>query len=194
MAKRVNVEAHPSQLALTKVDSNVLLELFPFAIILDHDMRISKCGEKLLETWMIQHPYRKPATFFQSSVTTHLKLRRPKGIEFNWKTVVLMHTVIFELELIRGEDPHVRELGLDESLADIASNMAALKTDDIGGATADGGGGGGCAAAGGEEGAIGGVTKPDANAQNSSAYRLLLKGQMRYIADIDAIVFLCSPV
>lgn len=181
MAKRVNVKAHESQLALPKVDSNVLLELFPFAIILDHDMRISKCGEKLLETWMVQNPYRKPSTFFQSVVTTHLKLRRPKGIEFNWKTVILMHTINFELELIRNEDPRVQEMGLDESLADITSNMAAVKTS---------------AADGSDEAATGGAAAVDVknNPDEKNAYRLLLKGQMRYISDIDAIVFLCSPV
>lgn len=29
---------------------------------------------------------------------------------------------------------------------------------------------------------------------NSTATRILLKGQMRHMADIDAIVFLCSPL
>lgn len=38
MAKRVNMRAHPSQLELGHVDSNIMLELFPFAVVLDHDM------------------------------------------------------------------------------------------------------------------------------------------------------------
>lgn len=29
---------------------------------------------------------------------------------------------------------------------------------------------------------------------NSASTRILLKGQMRHMADIDAIVFLCSPL
>lgn len=186
MAERVNIKAHPSQLSLPKVDSNVLLELFPFAIILDHDMRISKCGEKLLETWIQQNPNKKPSTFFNSCVTNQLKLRRPKGIDFNWSTVVLMHTVIFELELIRAEDPKVEDMiGVDDGLADIAQNMslsddadelsdeAAVAPEDI-------------------PDAVGAGAKPGRGLQGN--YRLLLKGQMRYIADIDAIVFLCSPV
>lgn len=51
MAKRVNLQAHESQLNLEKVDSVVLLELFPFALILDHDMKIKGAGEKVFESW-----------------------------------------------------------------------------------------------------------------------------------------------
>lgn len=178
MADRVNIKAHASQLSLAKVDSNVLLELFPFAIILDHDMHISKCGEKLLETWILQNPNKKPSTFFTSVATKHLKLRRPKGIAFNWQTVCLMHTVIFELELIRSENPNVTEVDLDESLTEIAKNMELKECENI--AAEDipdqAGGGGDCLRG------------------TQGNYRLLLKGQMRYIQDIDRIVFLCSPV
>lgn len=187
MAERVNVKAHPSQLSLPKVDSNVLLELFPFAIILDHNMRISKCGEKLLETYIQQNPHKKPSTFYDGCVTSHMKLRRPKGIDFNWATVVLMQTVIFELELIRADDPKVVDLlGVDESMADIAQNMSLA--DDVGGHIDA------------EAAAVAPEDIPDAVGAGSKGgraqgnYRLLLKGQMRYIADIDAIVFLCSPV
>lgn len=51
MAKRINLQAHESQLNLEKVDSCVLLELFPFALILDHDMKIKTAGEKVFESW-----------------------------------------------------------------------------------------------------------------------------------------------
>lgn len=54
MAKRINLQAHESQLNLEKVDSNVLLELFPFALILDHEMKIKGAGEKVFESWYIQ--------------------------------------------------------------------------------------------------------------------------------------------
>lgn len=47
MAKRVNIEAHPSQLSLGSVDISIILELFPFALVLDHDMRIQRAGEKV---------------------------------------------------------------------------------------------------------------------------------------------------
>lgn len=51
MAKRINVCAHESQMNLETVDSVVLLELFPFALILDHDMKIKGAGEKIFESW-----------------------------------------------------------------------------------------------------------------------------------------------
>lgn len=183
MSKRVNVAAHPSQMSLEKVDSNVLLELFPFAIILDQNMHIKRCGEKLLETWIVQNPHKKPEKFYNSVVTEYFKLRRPKGITFNWKTVTLMHTVIFELELIRSsvgdeqpdddddEDmPVIDAISVDTqklSLAEVAEEnelVAASSTD----------------------------AAKQRGAQNN--YRLLLKGQMRYITDLDSIVFLCSPL
>lgn len=103
MAKRVNIRAHPSQLELGKVDSHVLLELFPFALILDHDMCISSAGEKIIETWIVQNPLKPPTSFLGSLLTDIFKLRRPKGINVDWETVIQMNLVIFELELNRGD-------------------------------------------------------------------------------------------
>lgn len=103
MAQRVNVTAHPSQLLLGKVDSQVLLELFPFALILNHDMCITSAGEKIIETWILQNPRKPPQLFLGSHITDVFKLRRPKGISFSWQTVVHMSLVIFELELLRSE-------------------------------------------------------------------------------------------
>lgn len=191
MAKRVNIQAHPSQISLDKVDSNVLLELFPFAIILDQDMRIKRCGEKLLETWIVQNPSKKPDKFYNSVVTEFFKLRRPKGITFNWKTVILMHTVIFELELIRSsgsEMPDDIEVDDEDEAAggavggNVDEQMAlaakGLSVEDAA-----------------EEQALVAASSTDAAKQRGAQnnYRLLLKGQMRYISDLDSIVFLCSP-
>lgn len=103
MTKRVNVRAHPSQLELGHVDSNILLELFPFAVILDHDMNISRAGEKILETWILQNPSKPPQSFWGSRLNDIFKIRRPKGLRVDWSTVMQMNLVIFELELIRGE-------------------------------------------------------------------------------------------
>lgn len=187
MAKRVNVAAHPSQLSLEKVDSNVLLELFPFAIILDQNMHIKRCGEKLLETWIVQNPHKKPEKFYNSVVTEYFKLRRPKGITFNWKTVTLMHTVIFELELIRSSIDEQLEDDEDEDDEDMAAPVAdaisvdtqKLSLEEVA-----------------EENALVAASSTDAAKQRGALnnYRLLLKGQMRYIADLDSIVFLCSPL
>lgn len=184
MAKRVNVAAHPSQLSLEKVDSNVLLELFPFAIILDQNMHIKRCGEKLLETWIVQNPHKKPEKFYNSVVTEFFKLRRPKGITFNWKTVTLMHTVIFELELIRSTGDEQADDDDDEDLPEASTDansveMQKLSVEEVA-----------------EENALVAASSTDAAKQRGAQnnYRLLLKGQMRYIADLDSIVFLCSPL
>lgn len=195
MATRVNIVTHPSQMSLEKVDSNILLELFPFAIILDHEMHVKKCGEKLLETWLQQNPDTNAKTFYNAVVTKHFKLRRPKGIQFNWKTVVQMNTVLFELELIRGAEKPVEnsmlmgsmplsELTTEELLDD---QMKSVHLDEKNGAAI-----GAAVAAAALSLAPDGTASLDRGAQGN--YRLLLKGQMRYIIDIDSIVFLCSPM
>lgn len=104
MAKRVNVRAHPSQLELGTVDSSILLELFPFAVILDHDMRITQAGEKILETWILQNPSKPPQSFWGSHLVDIFKLRRPKGLRVDWNTLLQMNLVIFELEMMRSEN------------------------------------------------------------------------------------------
>lgn len=124
MAKRVNVRAHPSQLELGHVDSNILLELFPFAVILDHDMCISQAGEKILETWILQNPSKPPTSFWGSRLNDIFKIRRPKGLRVDWSTVMQMHLVIFELELIRGEhDSDDAEQHIAKSSADNGLNV-----------------------------------------------------------------------
>lgn len=103
MAKRVNVRTHPSQLEFGKVESKILLELFPFAVILDHDMRITGAGEKIVETWILQNQNKNPRSFWGSYLVDLFKLRRPKGIMFDWRTVIQLNLVIFELEMMRSD-------------------------------------------------------------------------------------------
>lgn len=99
---------------------------------------------------IVQNPQKKPEIFIGSAVTDCFKLRRPKGIDFNWATVTQMHFVIFELELIcSGAKPNASE----------PNSTLDLEHED-----------------------------------NATSTRILLKGQMRHMADIDAIVFLCSPL
>lgn len=87
MQRRVHITAHPSQLQLAAVDSNVLLELFPFALILNEQMRITAAGEKLIESWMLNNTNRSPTELMGAKVTEHFKLRRPTGITFTWENV-----------------------------------------------------------------------------------------------------------
>lgn len=186
MSTRVNVVTHPSQLTLQKFDSNILLELFPFAIILDHEMQVKKCGEKLLETWILQNPLKDTQTFYNAVVTKHFKLRRPKGIVFNWHTVCQMNTVLFELELIREPEriydhPILGATAISDMTTEelLEEQLKAIHLTDIEGITA-------------ASFVPDGTSVPARGTLGN--YRLLLKGQMRYIVDIDAIVFLCSPL
>lgn len=162
MAQRVNMKAHPSQLDLPTVESKVLLELFPFALILDKEMRISCAGEKIVETWILQNPNKPPHIFIGSYVMDNFKLRRPKGIVFNWTTVTQMRLVIFELELVRME--------AKSKSNELLRNATTSRNDQESSSTIM------------DRRGSQGLT------------RVLLKGQMRYIDDIDSIIFLCSPL
>lgn len=105
---------------------------------------------------IIQNPQKKPEIFIGSAVTDCFKLRRPKGITFNWTTVTQMHFVIFELELMQQGSGNALKAGA----SDTNSTLDVEHEDN----------------------------------PNSTATRILLKGQMRLMADMDAIVFLCSPL
>ncbi len=115
------------------------------------DLKLSICFR------IVQNPQKKPEIFIGSAVTDCFKLRRPKGITFNWSTVTQMHFVIFELELMSscsGSKPGALNASDANSTLDLEHEEHA----------------------------------------GSTSTRILLKGQMRHMADIDAIVFLCSPL
>lgn len=127
MAQRVNTRAHPSQLELDKVDIKILLELFPFAVILNREMRIVNAGEKILETWILQNQSKRPQSFWGSHLTDIFKLRRPKGIAFDWDTIFQMNLVLFELELVRCEMEVKKE---DKSVASAVMGESNSAEDD----------------------------------------------------------------
>ncbi|XP_076284073.1 soluble guanylate cyclase 89Db-like isoform X2 [Lasioglossum baleicum] len=131
---------------LAPVSCTFLLRLFPFGVVINKDMRVLGGGERLLQAWGGR------ASVLNKHITEIFKLRRPKGISFTWGNVMYLHSVMFELELIRSID---------------------------------------------------GNTNSDNNASTSSsldrrgsqgARSILLKGQMRYLEDIKAIIYLCSPL
>jgi guanylate cyclase len=87
MIKKINIEAHPSQLSLPKITCEMLLQMFPFALIINKSMRISGAGEKLVEAWQAANNNESPDILISSLVTDYFKLRRPTGINFNFSTV-----------------------------------------------------------------------------------------------------------
>lgn len=131
MSKRVNVLAHPSQLELGHVDSKILLELFPFAVILDHDMRITRAGEKILETWILQNPSKPPQSFWGSRLVEIFKLRRPKGLHVEWHSVIQMNLVIFELELMRSEHDSDDADAVAKSMTKNGKGIPTASTSDV---------------------------------------------------------------
>lgn len=59
----------------------LLIELFPFCLILNKHMNVVSCGSKINEIW------RGTKLIYDQPITNYFKLRRPKGIAFTWKNV-----------------------------------------------------------------------------------------------------------
>lgn len=174
MKSRVHRRVHDSQIKLGPVDSSVLLQLFPFALIIDHNMKISGAGEKLVESWLVTQTNKTGKELLNAPVTDHFRLRRPKGINFCWHTVIHLHTVLFELEMVRA-------------------GCASAKSTRAGGNDINEAIGGGVLPSGiGVPAGVG--LNLDRRESQGGLKMILLKGQMRYIEDIDRIVFLCSPL
>ncbi|XP_066591877.1 soluble guanylate cyclase 89Da-like [Prorops nasuta] len=137
----------PVKQELSPLPCTFLLRLFPFGVLMNKDMRILGIGEKLLQAWG------GTSSIWNKHITEIFKLRRPKGISFTWTNVMYLHSVMFELELIRSTSS--RSTDSDSS----ASTSSSLDR---------------------------------RGSQGSRS--ILLKGQMRYLKDVKAIIFLCSPL
>ncbi|CAG9858831.1 unnamed protein product [Phyllotreta striolata] len=134
---------------LTPFSSELLLDLFPFCLIIDENMNIIACGKRFLEIW------KGKENFFDKPIANYFRLRRPKGISFTWKNTLNLQSVMFEMECNRGI----------ENFNEITEETNAI------------------------------AEKEDARASSPQELKnILLKGQMKYVKDIEAIIFLCSPV
>ncbi|KAL3278570.1 hypothetical protein HHI36_016116 [Cryptolaemus montrouzieri] len=130
----------------------LLLELFPFGIIIDTEMKIIGGGKKLTEVW------RGTEGYLNQPVTKFFKLRRPKGILFTWKHTRNLKAVMFELECNVGVGDFVYDDHIEQDDHKVENNIPVPKS-------------------------------PEQGNRN-----ILLKGQMKYLDDINALVFLCSPI
>ncbi|KAF2886345.1 hypothetical protein ILUMI_19828 [Ignelater luminosus] len=162
---------------LKPVPCELLLNLFPFGMLINPAMEIIGVGERLMQVWgekssILGHP-----------VTESFRMRRPKGISFTWKNLFYLRSVMFSLEFLCGgmgsnsaegsktpETEHVADKKTTEMHVD---QLAVSASNTIG--------------------------RPISPYQlrresNHGLRNILLKGQMRYIEDINAIMFLCSPV
>ncbi|KPJ13190.1 Soluble guanylate cyclase 89Db [Papilio machaon] len=121
---------------LPAIPASLLLQLFPFGVLLDRKMKILLAGEKLVAAWG-GPSYR----IMKTPVSEILRLRKPK-ISFTWDKVVCMQTMLFELELMRWKARCVN----------------------------------------------------DARRGSQGARSILLKGPIYLLEEIDALIFLCSPI
>lgn len=63
------------------VSCTFFLRLFPFAVVMNKDMRILGAGDKLLQAWG------GTTSILNKPVIEVFKLRRPTGISFTWGNV-----------------------------------------------------------------------------------------------------------
>lgn len=189
MAKRVNVVAHPTQLALPAVNMSVFLDLFPFTLVLDRDMCITHAGEKIFETWILHNPGKNPKEFIGSHIIDVFICRRPKDVKIEWDTIIQMRTVLFEFELLRtGRNRAAYNAAMnmdfenqDEMSYSEAQNIMEsgfFKSKDEGEVDEDNG--------------LDPATGMRKISQGNKS--ILLKGQMFYLKDMDSLIFLCSPL
>ncbi|XP_026333565.1 soluble guanylate cyclase 89Db-like [Hyposmocoma kahamanoa] len=121
---------------LPAVPASLLLQLFPFGVLLDRKMKILSAGDKLVEAW--GGPFNR---IQKSPIGEILRLRKPK-VSFTWDKVVCMQTMLFELELMRWR---ARTAG-------------------------------------------------ESRRGSQGARAILLKGPIYFLEQIDALIFLCSPI
>ncbi|XP_014213715.1 soluble guanylate cyclase 89Db-like [Copidosoma floridanum] len=159
MAKNSRTKAPLCQ-ELTPVSCSLLLRLFPFGVVIDKDMRIQGVGGRLLQAC------NNASSILDKHVTEIFRLRRPKGISFTWASFMYLHSVMFELELMRStiEECAVDPRQAESSGSDNGSDHSAANSLML------------------------------ARRGSHGTRNILLKGQMRYIDDIKAIIFLCSPL
>nr|XP_018896570.1 PREDICTED: soluble guanylate cyclase 89Db-like [Bemisia tabaci] len=159
---------HKSRISdLPPVSCSLLLRLFPFGVAFDERMRIVQLGEKLLEVWAASAGPDAAAeeSLVGRPVVDNFRLRRPRGIPFTWPNMLYLIDVTFELEVIR----------LPSYMTSKSKNKAQSKS---------------------SQKLEGAVSLPDLLDRKGShgSRSILLKGQLRYLQEINVIIFLCSPV
>jgi guanylate cyclase len=87
MRKKLSLKAHSSQLGLAKITAETLLQMFPFGLLIDKNMKIVGAGEKMMEAWLEAHAEDDVPQMLGHDVTDYFKLRRPSGMRFDFKSV-----------------------------------------------------------------------------------------------------------
>ncbi|CAG9806452.1 unnamed protein product [Chironomus riparius] len=184
MQNSLRMKTHPSQVLLKPVTTEMLLELFPFGMILNCEMKIVAAGNNLIESWSSNNDNKHPNELIGSKITKYFKLRRPTGIVFDFSNVTTLQAVLFEIQLIRSKN--------SASAKGLVRTESGRNFRPINGNTA----------AGSDDKVVAGPSHDTLepgmlafNRRGSQGIKsILLKGEMRYIKDINMLVFLCSPL
>lgn len=159
MARKINAEVHPSQTSLQSVTMDLLFELFPFALLIDRNMKVCGAGEKIVDAWSESNNRKAPNLMMSMPIVDCFRIHRPSGISFDWETVMTSTTVMFEFALIRAEKKAKLKKHPSKRDSELSLDLA--------------------------------QGQPPGD---KSGLELMLKGQMMYIKDVDALIYLCSPL
>uniref|UniRef100_T1IYK0 guanylate cyclase n=1 Tax=Strigamia maritima TaxID=126957 RepID=T1IYK0_STRMM len=160
---------------------STLLQLFPFCIVFDCKLRLRHVGNKLrslLNTNLIGLP-----------VADHFRISRPR-VAFTWNNIISLSKVVFELEAfpkIENKRQYFRAFknkGQNKILRSIACPCSRLEQDPSADSKSNF------------------FTDPmpstsavsEATTESTGQLTLLLKGQMKYLDDWNAVMFLCAPL
>ncbi|KAF5295129.1 hypothetical protein FQA39_LY13280 [Lamprigera yunnana] len=171
---RSQKEFHLHTTQLPSVPCEVLLSLFPFGILINSSMEIVGIGDKLAEVWEDR------GKILGHSVTKYFRIRRPKGVLFTWKNLFYLRSVLFSLEFLYGAESGTELSNNTNELVDNKENLEIQERQlQIS-----------------KYSSTGSSVKPFQfrRDSNQALKNILLKGQMKYIKDINAILFLCSPI
>ncbi|CAO1433697.1 unnamed protein product [Diamesa tonsa] len=181
MQKRFHLSAHPSQLNLKPVNPELLLDLFPFGLILNSEMQIVAAGNNIIESWSANNDNLHPNVLIGSYITEFFQLRRPTGISFDFDTVTTLQAVLFEIQLLRtqGSDappettdnPEFFHSDSNKASGSNAIEKLIIKTQL-------------------DQASIAHIERRRSQGLRS----ILLKGEMRFLKDVNMLIFLCSPL
>ncbi|KAH1020983.1 hypothetical protein HUJ04_010562 [Dendroctonus ponderosae] len=166
LAKQVKEEAHLRTISkLPPFNCDLLLVLFPFAILFDPAMSIVAIGEKLTQVAEGGHK------LLGQPVSKYFRLRRPKGINFTWKNCFYLRSVMFEIEVLRTEFTKVHTDNKELLVEKVENLSDSIEVDGKN------------------------ISPYASRRDSQPGVKnILLKGQMLYLTDVIGIIFLCCPV
>ncbi|KAK9758685.1 hem-NO-binding [Popillia japonica] len=146
-------EAYLDRKTFSPVPISFLLELFPFSILLNREMKVTATGDKIPAVWQAKE------NVLGIYAPKYFHVRRPKGVSFTWQNILHLKKVMFEIDFVRHPD------FVDLRRSDESHDSSKMGKPHLAPPT------------------------PPKGSKN-----ILLKGQMKFIEDVDSIIFLCSPI